>query len=245
MYQTKLRDYRILFYRISLIILIPLTCGELSRTISPHLVSAQSMTNEEFILDLNPSKTPTSQSPTPQPTDSPRSAQQSSIRPSKLRFSVDNTSINYGKLAPGEPIIRNLTIVLESNTGASILASENDTLKSEDNREVPDSTCDEGTCSELIGAAWTNPLTYGFGHRCENIQGKSCTTSFLHQNIYKQLSNISNQEKPVTLIETPSDSRITSKINFKVNIPASLSEVSFSNTINLVALPKLENASQE
>ncbi len=219
-----------------------ITLISLISLISPTQISAQSMSNEEFILDLNPSKTPTtSQSPIPKPTDSPKTPQEIIFPTSKLRFSVSSTIINYGRLAPGEPIIRDLTINLGSNTGASVVASGSDSLKSEDNQEIPDTTCDEGTCTELIPAKWTSPLTYGFGYRCEDINGTSCDRSFLHQNIYKQFPNASNKEAFEIINDSVTTKATSSKINLKVNIPGSLTETSFSNTIQIVALPKLQS----
>jgi hypothetical protein len=207
---------------------------------SPQMY-AQSMSNEEYILDLNPSRPKLSQSPIPSPTDSPKQTQTINSSPPKLSFSVSNSTINYGEIAPGEPIIRDITIKLRSNTGASVLASENDTLKSEDNQEIPDTTCDEGTCTELISAIWTSPLTYGFGYRCEEINKASCPMTFLDQNTYKQFANTSNKEIAERIFDSTSIGDYSSKMHLKVNIPSSLAETSFSNTIQMVALPKLQS----
>lgn len=200
----------------------------------------QDMSNEEFILDLNPTRVKPSQSPIPKPTDSPREDGSFLRTGSPLFFTLNEQELNYGKIKAGEPIVRDTKVEVKSPAGFTVVAFEEDTLKSEDNQAIPDVTCDQGTCSHLLAAKWSSPLTYGFGYSCNDKKASICLNTFVDQTTYKQFSNISNSEKPEIVLNSSLNESGTAKLSFKVNIPAHLNNLSFSNTVHLIALPKLE-----
>lgn len=208
---------------------------------SQSLASDQSMTNEEYILDLNPTKTKVSPSPTPIKSDSKKSEPILPHKNSTLNLKVDANKILYGQVHPGEPIVRSINIQAAAPQGFDVIAYETGNLASSDNQVVPDATCDEGNCTELVSALWKSPLTYGFGYRldskCTNPSG--CLGSFKND-YFKQFSNIELHEVPQSILTSNSNEDTQTKISLKVNIPTTLQDKTFINTIHLIALKKLE-----
>src|SRR3989304_4550531 len=107
-------------------------------------------------------------------------------------FSISTTNINFGTLVPGEPVTRDNTLTVSngSATGYQVTLEQDHPLRiSSTNADIPDTTCDAGNCSYTTAAAWTSPLTYGFGYRCDNVSGSDCSPSFATANSYKQFAS--------------------------------------------------------
>lgn len=208
----------------------------------PILASAQTMSNEDYILDLNPTRTEVPSSPTPILSHNLEATSKKTYN--KLAFSTDNTNLNYGDLHPGEPVIRVLSLDGQASNGMSVLAFETGNLAAPDNETIPDTTCDEGTCNESLSALWKSPLTYGFGYRIDSdglcSNGQNCLNSF-KPDYFKQLANIELKESPQILYTASLNTVNGAKVSFKVNIPSSSKGKTFINTIHLIALPLLHD----
>lgn len=160
-----------------------------------------------------------------------------------FRFSISSQLIDFGPLAPGTPITRtnNLTINSGAAKGYKIIASENHPLRDGGtNDEIPDSSCDDGSCTEIIASEWSNVLTYGFGYRCDNVNGNDCTSGFSNENNFKQFANIEISEIPQPVMldinrGKDQESQITYKTNISANQPAGL----YENIITYIAIPSI------
>ena len=136
--------------------------------------SAQTMSNDNYRLQLDAVNIIH-----PKSTVKNNTLGVTSERPAKKQseqfftFSISQTLIDFSTLSPTNPIKRSnkLTISSGSSNGYSVIAFEDKELSSSPTSNValassafiPDTTCDNGLCSEAVSAAWTNPLTYGFG----------------------------------------------------------------------------------
>ncbi len=62
---------------------------------------------------------------------------------------------------------------------------------------IPDTTCDDGTCTEAVGAGWTSPDYNGLGYSLENVTGSPATFEYSDDTsgfLARQFSNIGGGE---------------------------------------------------
>lgn len=154
-----------------------------------------------------------------------------------LRFTISNLTVNFGELNPGEPILRANTVKISNSSsyGYTINAKENHPMRSI-NSEIADTTCDSGTCTETSANAWTSPLTYGFGYRCDNISGTGCNSQFSQRSFYKQFANTEANETAQN-VAAGSWGESEVQITYKVNIAQSQKPGDYENIINYIAAP--------
>jgi hypothetical protein len=156
-------------------------------------------------------------------------------------FSISETIIYFGTLFPTNPIKRTnkLTVSNGSANGYLIIAFEDKELSAlESSAFIPDTTCDNGLCSEARSAAWTNPLTYGFGYRCDNVVSSNCAKGFSEVGFYKQFANNSKSEIPHKVV-SGTNGKIDKivQITYKVNISGAQQFAFYNNTITYIAVP--------
>lgn len=152
-----------------------------------------------------------------------------------LRLSSD--ILDFGQLSPGNPVIRKVLLSVNSQySNFKVNISENHQLKSNNQEIIPDTTCDDGLCSENVTSRWDSNLTYGFGFRLE-CASINCP-DFAENNYYKQISNISEGEKPAVFL-TGRKLNKSQDVNlmFKLNTSGSQASGSYSNIITIIVIP--------
>ena len=168
-------------------------------------------------------------------------------------FSISTTDVNFGRLVPGEPITRENTLTVSngSATGYQVTLEEDHPLRMSSanapaspieagRADIPDTTCDAGTCSHTMAATWTSPLTYGFGYRCYNLSDTDCGSAFTSVDFYKQFPNAQASESPqVVMSSTRVGRKKQAKVNYKVNIPATQAVGIYQNIIKYIATPSI------
>lgn len=156
-------------------------------------------------------------------------------------FSISSIFVDFGTVTPGEPITRtnNLTVSNGSAHGYSVVAFEKQPLRVyATGADIPDTTCDAGNCTESTAAAWSNPLTYGFGYRCDNLSGTDCVTDFSDSSFYKQFANQEASETPQAVMSGANVGKNKrAEITYKVNISASQPAGDYQTIINYIATP--------
>lgn len=156
-------------------------------------------------------------------------------------FSISSIEINFGTLSATNPVTRTntLTVSNQSAGGYMVTAFENHPLLvPATGTKIPDTTCDGGSCSESLAAAWTNPLTYGFGYRCDAITTNYCVSDFTNGTYYKQFADDSNSETAQTIMDSSvSGKNQQAEITYKVNISATQPAGQYSNVITYIATP--------
>ena len=158
-----------------------------------------------------------------------------------FRFSISTTDISFGEVEPTNPVTRtnNLKISNGSANGYIVSAFENhQLLVPGSGAQIPDTTCDNGLCTETTASGWVNTLTYGFGYRCDNVTGGDCSLDFSSPNDYKQFANSSLNENPQPVMLGTNVGRTKeAQITYKVNISGTQPGGSYSNTVTYIATP--------
>lgn len=157
-------------------------------------------------------------------------------------FEIKSSSdfIDYGQLYPTEPIIRNLTLSALSKWpyGFYLTTHQNYPLKSSANT-IPNTSCDNGSCTQSLAAGWNSILTYGFGYQCRPINGVTCA----HQNKDNSFLSFANKNEGQTpepfFSSNTTKEAVKATAILKINTPKSQSKEIYQNTLYFVAIPKL------
>lgn len=200
-----------------------------------HLPSAHAATlsNDSYILQTNDTCPPSAfasndcrrvnqstpivkPSPTPEPLPKP------------FAFSLSTTILDFGQITPTDPTTRTTTIhVNPSETlGFSLFAITDHELQSENKKIIPDTTCDNGTCTSKYASTWDSILTYGLGYRYDSIKD------------FMQLPNQAKGHVLSPIIFGNIDSKDTQvTITYKTNVSTTQDIGLYTNTLSLIAIP--------
>lgn len=219
----------------------------------PGLSHAQSLQNSEVIIDLNPrtEKTVSSkgssniyQNITNDNKLNPNLFQgegysiqipyYEDFQRTPIGLTVSSLHIDFGDIKSGEPILRNhmAEVFSRGKRPYSLFISQNTALTSDSQNQIPNTTCDSGSCTSVLSDKWDSPLTYGFGYTCENR--KTCVKAF-HDGNFRRLGSLKNNESPTEIINA--DGNTKTSIIFKVNVSPAQQEESYRNTIYYILAP--------
>ena len=150
-------------------------------------------------------------------------------------FSLSQDAIDLGILSGTNPVIRTSQISL-TNAG-QVLTYENQPLTSQDKTTIPDTTCDDGNCSENTSSPWLSSLTYGFGYRCDS-DDKVCDPQFNTSKDYKQYPDTTrNEAAQPAMTSKETNQTASSMITYKVTISSTQKQEGYYNTITYLAIP--------
>ncbi len=155
-------------------------------------------------------------------------------------FSISSTSIFFGEIEPGEPFLRTQSISVSpgSAKGFQVLAQQDHPLTSSDNAQIPNTSCDSGSCTNILSDSWELPLTYGFGYTCADVTSEACVSSF-RSKLYKRFSSLSFNENPSQVLFQSKNDKSESIIEYKLNVSPTQVKRTYSNTINYYFIPNL------
>jgi hypothetical protein len=242
-----------------LTILITLSYLLLSSALSvKHSEAAYRTSNSESVIeiediDIAPTSTPTplpgvklqiSLTPITNPTPTPQIIQTKKEEPKVFfSFSMSQSDIDFGIIDPTNPVIRTQSISLNpgNSRGISLFAYENHPLQvKEASSFIPDTSCDDGRCSEKISSLWENTLTYGFGFRCESEKNADsvCAQDFNNQESYRQFADVAKKESGQGILKALDINRpVTARIILKTNIPGTQAQGAYTNALVFIAAP--------
>lgn len=158
-----------------------------------------------------------------------------------LSFSVSESLIDYGQLLPTDPVSRVniLSVSSPTATGYTVQQYQNHSLKQNSSGVfIPDTTCDNGICTDKIAQPWNGTLTYGFGYRCDSVSQSvskdknACDKDFSDPNSYKEFSK---DDSPQLVLAGNKDS--SAQITYKVNISGTQNPQFYNNAITFLAVP--------
>lgn len=218
--------------------------------LNTNVVIAQTSSNDNYQIDLqeidinpqNTSGTIPSIVKTEIKKEVPKEETEYIVDNSFLSIYLDNNSIDFGTLSPGNPVTRTVVLSIKTNSGYAVQVSEDHSPQNQNNSSIPDTTCEDGQCSETIESLWKNNLTYGFGMRCDPVRmdkslGSLACMSF-EDDYYKQVANISRGKKAKSIISGKENyQEKKAKITFKLNAPGTQKPGSYSSNITLIAVP--------
>lgn len=152
----------------------------------------------------------------------------------RLTFTLSQNAIDLGILSGRNPVIRTSQLALKNK--GQVLTYENHPLEAQDRTPIFDTTCDNGSCSEITAAFWLSSLTYGFGYRCDS-NNTTCDSQFKTSNTYKQYPDNSKTELPQPLITNLLPATSSTMVTYKVTISATQKQEGYYNTITYLAIP--------
>lgn len=156
-------------------------------------------------------------------------------------FSLTPTSINFGTLTAGTPVTDNIVLTVSSGGagGYRVTVQENKPLTSGSGNTIPDTTCDNGDCTESSATTWNQSSTYGFGY---TLFGNDVPTPFPTGspagNLFKQFSDRTLNETPETvMVSSPVGKNRSSTMTLKVNVSGTQAAGSYQNILTFIATP--------
>lgn len=156
-----------------------------------------------------------------------------------FRFSISNTNINFGTLAPNSPITGTtvLTVHFDDIGNYQVTAVEDGPLKTQSGNVIPDTACNGGgyTCSESVSKIWNSTTSYGFGY---NITGDDVPEDFIDNTYFRPFPDQTAGEVPVTIMTNNNvQKNRQSTVTFKTNISSVQPAGSYQTIISFVATP--------
>lgn len=147
--------------------------------------------------------------------------------PDTFSFGISADHISFGALQATNPVLRTLTLFLNSSNSYQILTAEDHPLRKNPETIIPDTTCDNGSCSSIIDALWTSTLTYGFGYRINTMDPA----------YFRPFSDILQKHTLSSLIYGSRANNHEFTVTYKANISATQETGSYSNTVTYIATP--------
>ena len=110
---------------------------------------------------------------------------------------------------------------------------------------VRDTTCDSGTCSEIISGVWTSGSAYGFGFNAigvdvsGNVNGLGTNSIFTDSTYFRQFANLTGGKSSQTVMtENSPVSKHYARITYKAIIPGNQAAGAYKSSIVFTAVPK-------
>jgi hypothetical protein len=164
----------------------------------------------------------------------------------KFSFSISDLDLPFGSLTPniGSTQTNIITITTPSGHGYEILAIANHPLLV-NNYTIPDTSCNSNDCTKTTSAPWTLSTAYGFGFNALGINSSGTVTNigtsnyFTDSTYYRPFASLSKNDLPQVFMSE--DTRVkehSAKITYKINISQNQASGTYSNLINLIAIPK-------
>jgi len=113
----------------------------------------------------------------------------------RFSFTISDMDINLGTLFPGthNTGTNDLTITTRGAGGYTVYAYELHPLRHTNSLvDIPNTTCDLGTCDETFARQWSNQNIAGFGY---NASGSYVPGDFLDGTYFRSFADISNSEE--------------------------------------------------
>lgn len=151
-------------------------------------------------------------------------------------FDISESLIDFGKIIPTNPLERKNNINIDStDTSYYLKAYENHPLLSPASGTIPDTTCDNGSCSEQISSIWKNILAFGLGFNCQGDQN-NCGNQFPTLDSFMQFADQSRSEDYNTLLSDVYGKN-SLELTYKLNISTQQKPGAYSNSLTILTLP--------
>ncbi len=154
---------------------------------------------------------------------------------------LDQSDVDFGPIDPTNPVIRTHRFVLDPGnaTGYSLFAYANHPLMKQEEVFIPDTTCDDGQCTQAVARPWEDTLTYGLGFRCDETENDTfCSPDFLNQQHYRQFADVAKQETGMQVIRSLGTNKpVNARITYKVNVAGTQEKGTYTNALVFIAAP--------
>ena len=153
-------------------------------------------------------------------------------------FQISKVLIDFGELVENthNTDSHTLTITTKGAGGYSVYAFEEHPLRQKNgSEEIPDTTCDSGSCSYTNAAVWTNQNIAGFGY---NMSGNDIPANFIDNTYYKSFAdNESADEMQVVMSSNNIANQRQATVTYKAGIGGFQASGNYETSIVYVAVP--------
>ncbi len=151
-------------------------------------------------------------------------------------FSISDLSIDFGTLTPNSFSTASHTLTVSApGQGYTVTAFEDHPLERSGGDQIPDTTCNAGTCTQTSAGVWTSTSAFGFGF---NMSGNDIPADFTDSTYFRQFADASAAESPATVMSTSAaGSGRQATVTYKVNISPTQSAGDYENLITFIATP--------
>lgn len=224
--------------------LISVIFGSLSILFVPGKLHAGVSAGDNWSVEINEIEFDTT-IPTPiRPTQGPATATNyapadDDERP-PFEIHISNSFIDYGIISATIPLYRSFNVEIKGGEkGFIVYGYQNNPLWFAGSKTyLPDTTCDNGYCTEVSSSLWENTLTYGYGYRCNGIKGNICPIDFISSSYYKQFADMSKREFMQTVVSQKAGPGSTSaEVMLKINTSKQQAAGYYINRVTLLAIP--------
>lgn len=155
-----------------------------------------------------------------------------------FRFEISKTTIDFGELLEDthNTDSHTLTITTRGAGGYTVYAFEEHPLRQiQGSAEIPDTTCDSGTCTHVTAAVWTDQTVPGFGY---NMSGNDIPANFINSTYYKNFAdNEAADEMQVVMSSSTIASQRQATVTYKAGIDSSQASGTYQTGVVYVAVP--------
>lgn len=123
-----------------------------------------------------------------------------------------------------------LTVNTNAGDGYTMTSQENDQMTNAGLQTIPDTTCDNGLCTETTGAVWaTASANHGLGHTCFGV---NCVGAYSAGSNYRQFASIADTETAQTMMSSSSPvTNATSTVVYQLSVSGSQPSGNYTNTV--------------
>lgn len=153
-------------------------------------------------------------------------------------FQISKNLIDLGELIEDthNTDSHTLTITTKGAGGYSVYAYEEYPLSQiQGTAEIPNTTCDAGSCTHITAGVWTNQSIPGFGY---NMSGNDIPAGFVNSTYFKSFANrVAAQEMQIVMSsDNVADAR-QSTVTYKAGIEGSQANGIYETAVVFVAVP--------
>ncbi len=153
-------------------------------------------------------------------------------------FQISKNLISLGELAEltHSTDSHTLTITTKGAGGYSVYAFERHPLRQLGGvEEIPDTTCNSGTCTHTTAGVWNDLTVAGFGY---NMSGNDIPANFIDSTYYKSFAN-DETAQPMQIVMSSNNvaNARQSTVTYKAGIGSSQASGSYETAVVYVAVP--------
>jgi hypothetical protein len=130
------------------------------------------------------------------------------------------TSVPFGTISANSFYqgCQDLVVSTNAGNGYSVTVQESSAMRTVDGRlSIPDTTCDGGTCTESVAAAWTNATKNGLGHTCFNQLNHDCNAAYSSGTNFRQAANLSAGETAQSVMSSSTAATATGRVKYRLS----------------------------
>ena len=151
-------------------------------------------------------------------------------------FSVSSLLVDLGTATSGTFASVNHTLIVSApGQGYSVTALAVTPLTNTQGSTIPDTTCDNTSCTETAAEVWVNTAVFGFGY---NLSGHDAATDFTDATFFRPFPSLSAAEPPAIVMSSiQAGQNRTATVTYQLNVSPTQAAGNYSTQIIYTATP--------